>query len=154
MNFKSVNDVLDFAIEKEVEAVEFYKEASELAHAQSIKETLLDFSNEEDKHRKMLTGFKENQTKIDGYEFKKITDLKRSDYLVVDIEYEKGMNFPDILKLAMKREEMAVKLYEKLSSLSKDSNMDNLFMILVQEESKHKNILETIYDDHMAEMGD
>ena len=154
MNFKSVNDILDFAIEKEVEAVEFYKEASEFAHAESIKESLLNFSNEEDKHRKMLTSFKENQTKIDSYEFKKITDLKRSDYLVVDIEYEKGMNFPDILRLAMKREEMAVKLYEKLSSLAKDSNMDNLFMILVQEESKHKNILETMYDDHMAEMGD
>lgn len=154
MNFKSVNDILDFAIEKEVEAVEFYKEASEFAHAESIKESLLNFSNEEDKHRKMLTSFKENQTKIDSYEFKKITDLKRSDYLVVDIEYEKGMNFPDILRLAMKREEMAVKLYEKLSSLAKDSNMDNLFMILVQEESKHKNILETIYDDHMSELGD
>jgi rubrerythrin len=154
MNFKSVNDILDFAIEKEVEAVEFYKEASEFAHAESIKESLLNFSNEEDKHRKMLTSFKENQTKIDSYEFKKITDLKRSDYLVVDIEYEKGMNFPDILRLAMKREEMAVKLYENLSSLAKDSNMDNLFMILVQEESKHKNILETMYDDHMAEMGD
>ena len=154
MNFKSVNDILDFAIEKEVEAVEFYQEASKLAHAESIKETLLNFSNEEDKHRKMLTSFKENQTKIDSYEFKKITDLKRSDYLVVDIKYEKGMNFPDILRLAMKREEMAVKLYKKLSSLAKDSNMDNLFMILVQEESKHKNILETMYDDHMAEMGD
>ncbi len=154
MNFKSIDEILNFAIEKEVEAVEFYKKASGLAHVESIRDVLLDFSNEEDKHRKMLEHFKDDQKKIEKYEFKKILDLKRSDFLVVNVEYETGMNFTDILKLAMKREEMAVKLYNKLSNYALDSNVDNLFQILVQEESKHKNILETMYDDHMAEMGD
>lgn len=154
MNFLSVDEILDFAIEREIEASDFYKEASDLAHSDSVKSALLDFSAEEDKHRKMLENFKTDKKKIETYEFKEVEDLKRSDYLVLDIEYKKGMNFPDILKLAMKREEMAVKLYAQLADMSKGDDVENLFRILVQEESKHKNVLEKMYDDYMSEMGD
>ncbi len=49
------------------------------------------------------------------YKFKWIGDLKRSD-LMVDIAWKKGMSYRDILLLAMKREEKALKLYNELLS--------------------------------------
>mgnify|MGYP003574512590 FL=1 len=79
--------------------------------------------------------------------------MKRSNYMV-DIEYEKGMYFPDILRLAMKREQKALELYNELAGKVEDDDFINMFKILSQEEAKHKRILETIYDDFMAEQGD
>jgi hypothetical protein len=43
------------------------------------------------------------------YQFKWITDIKRSNY-VVDLEYRRGIAYNDILMLAMKREEKALQL--------------------------------------------
>ena len=45
-----------------------------------------------------------------SYKLKWIKDIKRSDY-VVELEYRKGMAYNEILMLAMKREEKALKLY-------------------------------------------
>jgi rubrerythrin len=79
--------------------------------------------------------------------------MKRSDYMV-DIEYEKGMHYTDILRLAMKREEKALKLYNVLQTKTQDEAYLKLFKILAQEEAKHKRVLETLYDDYMADQGD
>jgi len=79
--------------------------------------------------------------------------MKRSNY-VVDMEYKKGMDYADILRLAMKREEKALALYNDLQHEADDAGYVRLFQILSQEEAKHKQYLETMYDDFMAEMGD
>jgi len=96
-----------------------------------------------------MAGSKE---KIDSYEFKKITDLKISDYMV-EVDYEEGMPMPEILKIAMKKEENAVKLYSMLSDKTDNKDAKKVFMILVQEESKHKFALESMYDDYLADQG-
>ncbi|MCG8566008.1 MAG: rubrerythrin, partial [Desulfobacterales bacterium] len=83
-------------------------------------------------------------------EFKKVTDLKISDYLV-EKDYEEGMPMPEILKLAMKREEKAVKLYQTMAEQTDHADVKKVFQILVQEEAQHKLALETMYDDYLAE---
>jgi rubrerythrin len=153
MNFSSVEEIIAFAIEKEREAIDFYTEISENESLQGVKQTFIDFANEEKKHEKMLQDMGSNKEKIAEYEFKWIPDMKRSDYMV-DITYEKGMHYTEILRLAMKREEKALQLYNELATKTDKSEFVNLFKILSQEEAKHKNILETIYDDFMAEQGD
>ena len=87
------------------------------------------------------------------YQLKWITDIKRSDY-VVDLEYQKGMAYNEILMLAMKREEKALKLYNDFLDQADTEEGKKLFKILCQEEAKHKLALETMYDDYMAQMGD
>lgn len=153
MNFNSVDEIIAYAIEKEKEAVDFYTEISENESLQGVRKTFEDFANEEKKHVKMLEDLGGNKEKIAEYEFKWIPDMKRSDYMV-DITYEKGMHYTEILRLAMKREEKSLQLYNELASKADKSEFVTLFKILSQEEAKHKNILETIYDDFMAEQGD
>jgi rubrerythrin len=148
-----VDEILEYAIEKEKEAVEFYTEISENESLQGVKKTFEDFANEEKKHVKMLENMESNKEKIAEYQFEWIPDMKRSDYMV-DITYEKGMHYTEILRLAMKREEKSLQLYNELASKADKSEFINMFKILSQEEAKHKNILETIYDDFMAEQGD
>jgi len=73
---------------------------------------------------------------------------------LVDLDYEKGMPYNEILLLAMKREEKALKLYNEFLDQAETKESQKLFKVLCQEEAKHKLALETIYDDYMAKMGD
>jgi len=151
MNFKSVDEILEFAIDRENEAVQFYKSLAQEAPSKALKQTFIDFSKEEEKHAALISDISGNKAKIDSYEFEKIPDLKISNYMV-ETEYEKGMPMPEVLKIAMKREEKAVKLYTLLGEQTDDADAKKLFQLLVQEESKHKLGLESMYDDFMADM--
>lgn len=150
MKFGSVEEVLNFAVDKEKEAVDFYLSLAKEATQDSLKKTFERFSKEEEKHVSLLSDMSANKEKIDSYEFKEITDLKISDYMV-ETDYKEGMPMPEILKLAMKREEKAVMLYNALGNQTDDEGAKKVFKILVQEESKHKLSLESLYDDYLAD---
>ncbi len=150
MNFGSVDEILEFAIDREKEAVQFYASLAKQATRASLKEIFVNFSKEEKKHVALLSDISGNKEKIDAYEFKEITDLKISDYLV-EKEYVEGMPMPEILKLAMKKEEKAVKLYSDLAEQTDHKDAKKVMLILVQEESKHKLGLESLYDDYLAD---
>jgi len=150
MEFGSIDEVLEFAINGEKEAVAFYSTLAEEADRASLKETFERFAQEEEKHVTLLTDMSANKEQINSYEFKEVTDLKISDYMA-EIEYEKGMPMPEILKVAMKREEKAVKLYTMLAGQTEMEDAKKIFMILVQEESKHKLALESMYDDYLGD---
>ena len=155
MEFKTPNDILDYAIGKEKEAKQFYLDIGKEEILSSNRQVFLDFAKEEDKHVVMLENLKAGVKNrgVDNYEFKWIKDIKRGD-LVLDIEYAPGMNYRDILMLAIKREEKALKLYNDLLERVEDAQGHKIFKILCQEEAKHKLALETMYDDYMAAMGD
>ncbi len=151
MRFESFEEIMDFAIEKEIEAARFYEEASKQEKYSGAREVFEAFSKEERKHQVMLENF--SKEGMEQRKIEEIPDLKRSDY-VVDIEYEPGMAYADILRLAAKREEKALKFYRAFGEASGDEGHKKLFQILAQEEAKHKLKLETLLDDYLAEMGD
>jgi rubrerythrin len=155
MEFKNLEDIIAFAIEKEKEAAEFYETLSTQERFSGKKRMLLEFSEQERKHQKMLEdlGAGKVERKLDEYKFKWITDIKRSDY-VEDVEYHPGLGFKELVMLAMKREEKALKLYNELLANAQTEDQKKVFKILCQEEAKHKLSLETMYDDFMAQMGD
>ncbi len=155
MEFKDLNAIIDFAIEKEKEAAEFYETASLEESMSGKKEMLQEFATEERKHEKLLEKFKVEgiDEGIRDYQLKWIADIKRGDY-VDDLVYQPGMAYNEMLMLAIKREEKALKLYNELLSNTDEPDAQKLFKVLCQEEAKHKLALETMYDDFMAEMGD
>jgi len=152
MNFHSIDHILEFAIDKEREAVAFYTDLSKKESITSLKETFRELAQEEARHVKMLTTITKNKTIIASYEVKKVTDLKISDYLV-DKDYVEGMGIEDILTIAMKREEMAVKLYKELAGKTSDQEAVKLFTLLAQEEAQHKLTFEKNYDDLLKKQG-
>ena len=153
MNFESIEEILQFAIEKEEEAAAFYNDVAAQEPFSGAKQTFLEFAREEEKHAALLRDFEGSQDKIAEYKLKWVPDMKRSDYMV-EMVYEKGMHYTDILRLAMKREEKALALYNELQSKTDKDEYVRLFQILSQEEAKHKQFLEGMYDDFMAEQGD
>ncbi len=153
MHFESIEEILKFAIEKEQEAAAFYDEVAQQESFSGAKKTFQEFAAEERKHQAMLEDFEGSKEKMTAYKLKWVPDIKRSDY-TVEMKYEKGMHYADILRLAMKREEKALALYNELQRKTDIEEYIRLFKILAQEEAKHKQFLETTYDDFMAEQGD
>ncbi len=156
MHFENLEAIIDFAIEKEREAAAFYDNISKNEEDFSgSKKMFAEFAVEEQKHEKILQDFKTKgiSKSLQEYQLKWITDIKRSDYLV-DLEYEKGMPYNEILLLAIKREENALRLYNDFLEKADTEESKKLFKVFCQEEAKHKLALETIYDDYMAKMGD
>ena len=153
MNFESFEEIITFAIEKEKEAVAFYDDASRQEPYSGARKTFEEFAGEERKHQALLEGILKGERKLADYKFEWIPDMKRSDFLV-DLEYEKGMPYTDSLRLAMKREEKSLELYSHLAKNADKEELTGIFLMLSQEEAKHKLALETLYDDFMAKMGD
>lgn len=153
MTIESFEVLIEFAIEKEREASAFYTDLAERTSFSGVKDSLLEMAEEEKKHESLLKNLGGNKALLEEYKFKWIPDMKRSDYMI-ELKYEDGMNYVDILRLAMKREEQALKLYNELQKKSDNPENIELLKVLCQEEAKHKLFLEGLYDDHMAEQGD
>ena len=104
MKFDSLEAIVDFAIEKEKEAVEFYSGLARDEAFSGNKEMFTDFAKEEHKHQKLLQEFRAKgfTQAMRNYKLKWIKDIKRSDY-VVELEYRKGMAYNETLMIAIDR---------------------------------------------------
>ena len=144
MELEKLEKTIDFAIEKEKEAVNFYKTCSELTSKAGMKKAFLEMSDEEKKHVEMLENF-EPET-VEKIKLKEVPDMKISDYLV-DMEFSPDMSYQDLLILAMKREESSVKMYSNFADNTTEPSINKLFTLLAQEETRHKNRLQKEYDE-------
>lgn len=143
--WKSANDVLDFAIRNEEEARDFYRDLAGKIDNKAMQKILEGVALEEEGHRKKLLnvkssgGFQPVETKV--------VDLKISDYLVVP-DSNKELEYQDILILVMKREKAAFKLYINLAETATDPALRDIMIGLANEEAKHKLHFEVEYDTH------
>lgn len=142
--FNSIDDVLDFAIDLEQKSIDFYKELSNQASNEEMKQTFLRFVQEEIKHKAKLVKVKEEKVFNIGQE--KVKELHISEY-VERTEPKPDMSYQEALILAMKREKAAFRLYTKLAHQTSNPELTNLFLSLAQEESKHKLMFEIEYDE-------
>ncbi|MFC1715301.1 ferritin family protein [Candidatus Poribacteria bacterium] len=141
--FKSI---IAFAIENEKEALELYERMKDLAQKQSARVMFDELAAEEVKHREFFEGL--TGENVPDLPLQEVTDLKISDYLV-DVSFKPDMGYQDILIMAMKREESAVKLYSDIAAEITDPKLKKLLEFMAQEEAKHKLRLETEYDENV-----
>jgi len=144
MKFDTVDKILDFAIEKEEDAAQFYTDLAGKMDRPYMKKVFESFAREEKAHKEKLIGVKTGKRLISAE--KKITDLKIGDNLV-DVDMSAEMSYQEALIVAMKAEKAAFKLYHDLAQATDDANLKELFLALAQEEAKHKLRFEIEYDD-------
>ncbi len=141
-----LDEILSFAIEKEVQAADFYMDLASRVTRPHIRLVFQEFARDERGHKCRLEHMRENEALIP--EAHAVPDLRIADYLT-DIEPSKDMDYPQALIVAMKREKASFRLYSDLAATARDSSIRQTLLVLAQEEAKHKLRLEIEYDEYV-----
>jgi len=143
---ENIQEVLDFAIKREIEALEFYAQLADLVDNPEMKKTFLQFSAEEAGHRVKLEAVKAGKLHLNPKN--RIQTLAIVENLVIREKTDPGnMSYQDALILAMDRERSSFKMYSDLAEIVEEQEVKDIFLALAQEEAKHKLRFEIEYDD-------
>ncbi len=140
------NEIIDFAISKENEAIDFYESIRKLIQFQNKTEIIDEFISMEKGHITILNNLRNLEGKFEKVE--KVINLGIVDHIAKPDNYA-DMDYQGVLELAMKNEDEARNLYLKMSELALDDEVKNTFARLAEEEAKHKLYFEKIYDDEV-----
>ncbi|MBU8922586.1 MAG: ferritin family protein [Bacteroidales bacterium] len=144
LDFNNVDEVFDYAIEKEKEARDFYLEWAGKIEKPAIQKVFTEFAAQEEGHMKLFTSMKEGHAETRPET--KAVDLHLTDYLI-EAEPTENMGYREALRVAIQREQAAMDLYSAFAKATKSPEIASTMETLVAEETKHKNRLESIYDD-------
>lgn len=141
-DFDSIDEVLDFAIAREIEAHDFYKDLAGIVQKPELSKVLEDFAIDELDHKAKLEALKAGRTRIRPEEIGSL-GIANS---VEAVESGPNMTYVETLVIGMKKEKRAYKLYVDLAKMAQAKKLKNMFLLLAQEEANHKLQLEIEYD--------
>ena len=142
----TVDEILDYAIDQEQQAADFYASLAVRAEKAGMKKVLLDFAAEEQRHKALLEEVKTGERELSPEQ--EVLDLKISDYLV-EVDASEDVSYQDALIIAMKRERAAYNLYSDMAETVPESHLKDVFVGLAKEEAKHKLFFESEYDERV-----
>jgi len=136
--------ILDAAIQGEIEANLFYQQVAQKVRDTYLKQMFLDLAREELKHQRILEAFRNDESK--AIHFARASDYHLSETMD-DQPLTMEMKPADAIALAMKKEEAAMKHYLELARASTDAAQKQVFEELAAMEQVHKAKLETAFVD-------
>jgi rubrerythrin len=140
--FRSVDEVLDFAIRREIAAHQFYDELAQWAERPEAAALFEELATDELQHKKRLEAIKAGQVAIRDEE---VGSLGIADSIEA-AEPKANLTYVQALVMAMQREKEAFRLYKRLASIARNQDVRDILSKLAQEEAEHKLRLEIEYD--------
>jgi rubrerythrin len=144
MDQKKYLEILERAIDSEIEAARFYARVAEMTTNGFLKEMFATFSREEQKHRSILEGFRNDPAT--AIHFEKVADFGISE-TVAEPALTADMQPAEAIALAMKKEESAMRQYTRLAEACNDASQRNVFLELAAMEREHKSKMEAAFVD-------
>jgi len=141
---KPDEEILQFAISREVEANLFYLALADRVKDEQIRKVFEDLAEEELEHKAKL----ELEVMKTGRVLpadEKIT-IPEHEYIVSDSALALDMDYRDVLMLGMEKEEAAFRTYVNLIPSVDGEESREVLLALAEEEVKHKIRFETEYD--------
>ncbi len=145
--FGSIDEVLEFAIDREIESNEFYTYLAKRVENPAMRKVFEDFAKEELGHRIKLELLKAGKMLLSAA---KVADLKLADY-TAEVTEQANMDYKDILIIAMKKERASFNLYSDLAEAVDEPGQKEMFLLLAKEEARHKLRFELEYDSVVLE---
>ena len=137
-------EIIQFAIDREIEAEAFYLEIAAKTTKEAMGGIFVGFAAEEKRHQQILKGILNSKETL--LQFKPVSDYKISETVEVAGVIDE-MTMKDAFSIAMKKEEEAMKLYQKLASDALAEEFKKLFESLALMEQGHKVKMEKFYSD-------
>lgn len=139
-------DILEFAINMEIEGEKFYNDLAEKNKDNSISIVMQMLAKDEKEHANIL-----RNRKLDVPE-----DLQNNNSTLTEAEniFKKAKSFKDIVKqtpdqldtyrLALEKEQQSIDLYQRLLLKTPDDKVKQIFEFLINQEKEHYKIIEEL----------
>jgi|SRR6056297_2166762 len=145
----SFKDVVQFAIDKEEKAREFYSQCQNQAKSPGLKKFFQEMAEEEQRHKDQLTKL-DLEGRLGDIPLEDTPDLSLSDFMI-DVKFKPDLSYQEALVMAMKKEQKAHAFYEAWKNRCTDPKTSNIFNWLAEEELKHKHKLEDMYESDILD---
>ncbi len=142
--FKSDDEILEYAIHRESVAHNFYMDLAEEMENAAMRQLFENFAREELRHKGRLElEIMKRGLVVPGA--LGAEDLDETD-VMVDVPPESGVDYKNALVLGMNRESKSFRLYVELAAIMRDKGSREALLSLAQEEAKHRLRFEIEYD--------
>jgi rubrerythrin len=140
----SIEEILELAITREVEAHQFYLDLVRRTKNPMMKKVFRELAEEELEHKAKfeLEIMKGGKVVITA---EKAADFNLSSYLE-NAEDVREMDYKDMLIMAIAKEKRSVRFYIELAALVKDKESRDVLISLAEEEAKHEARFQIEYD--------
>lgn len=147
IRFDRVDKMLDFAISREAEAHSFYKNAARCIKAPEARALLRELAGEELSHSGKLRAVKEGKLAL----FRESGCTLDVDDCCARLDLSSNPDVKDVLAFAIRKENESIRLYKTLARTLDWGGLRETFLLLAQEEEKHKKKFEK---EHGALLGE
>jgi rubrerythrin len=135
----SIDEILEFAIAREVEANQLYTYMAGRMKNPEMSKVCEELAKEELEHKAKLELEVMKRGEV-------VSGICVSDYMM-DAGDEIDMDYEELLIFAIKKEEISVNFYTDLASVVKDKESREVLLSLAEEETEHKQRFEVEYDN-------
>ncbi|MHC4462530.1 MAG: ferritin family protein [Planctomycetota bacterium] len=136
-NISSVDEILEFAISREVEANQLYIRMAKSIENPEMRDVCEDLAKEELEHKAKLELEVMKRGEV-------VQDFDVSNYMM-DFGNETDMDYEQLLLFAIKKEQISIDLYNDLATIVKDEESREVLLMLAKEETEHKQRFEIEY---------
>ena len=145
MEITEIRRIFSIAIEREIEANEFYANAAKASKNASVRAIFEDLARDELEHMEILEGFRDDPTMT-----LKMVKPSADYHIAEETELPKlsmDMTPADAIALAMKKEQQAYEAYNKLAAQCSDPSLKAILENFANMELQHKTSLEAAFVD-------
>jgi len=145
---RSITDVIEFAIDREKNALDFYLQCMNRAKNPGVRTFFQEMAEEEASHMKLLMDI--DLSANPDFTPAAADDPGLSDYMI-DVGFRPEISYQEALVMAMKKEEKAHAFYAAWKDRCGSGHTHRVFTFLAAEEKKHKEKIETLYDGEILQ---
>ena len=146
MEDKRLKDFLDIAIQREIEAFDFYSSLSGKIADKQAKEALSNLAGEEKKHRAFLEDYRDGKVAAGSLRMTQAVDYRIAEHMekpATDSEIKSS----EAYLLAAHREKASHDFYKALANIHPDGPVKEMLLLMASEEMKHKEKVEYLYSN-------
>ena len=141
---KRLEDIIDLAIQREVEAYDFYMNIYDTVADSAVKDTVEFIAGEEKKHKAFLVNYREGKYGSNALRMSEFIDYKIAEHLE-EPEISKDTSREAIYLIASHRERRSYQFYSELAGLHPEGETKVMLFKMANEELKHKEKMEYLY---------
>jgi len=142
----TLNEVLDKAIQKEVESQLLYSDLGQKMDDQAAKDAFQELGRQEQRHQNLLEKYSRGELKGGMLSRGQVVDYKIAEHLD-QAEISPDMKLPDVFLLAANREKASHEFYLSLAQIHPAGEVKRLLEELASQELEHKHRVEFLYTE-------